>query len=68
MKLEDILAVQIGNLTVENAKLRLVIEAVKLELAKRDELIRKLNEAGPELPLTRPTEAPKIEATNGKAH
>lgn len=51
MKLEDILAKQIGDLTVANARLGLMLELAKQELAKRDEIIKKLNDAEPELPI-----------------
>lgn len=51
MKIDDILAKHIGDLTIENAKLRMAVEAMRSELHKRDEIIRKLNETEPELPI-----------------
>lgn len=51
MKLEEKLAMQIGALVIENAKKDAVIEAMRVELAKRDEIIKKLNEMEPKLPL-----------------
>lgn len=50
MKIDDILAKHIGDLTIENAKLRMAVEAMRSELHKRDEIIRKLNETGTEMP------------------
>jgi len=66
--LDNIIAQKLGALVIENAKQAVVIETMKAEIAKRDELLRKLNEALPELPLRAPAEAQKIEATNGQAH
>lgn len=54
MKIEDRLAMQIGALVVENAKKDTVIEAMRVELAKRDEILKKLNDAEPKLPLSEP--------------
>lgn len=50
MKIDDILAKHIGDLTIENAKLRMVVESLKAELARRDDIIKKLNETEPGLP------------------
>lgn len=51
MKIDDILAKHIGDLTIENVKLKMVIESLKVELHKRDQIIQKLNETEPELPI-----------------
>jgi len=66
--LDNIIAQKLGALVIENAKQAVVIEAMKAEIAKRDELLRKLNETAPELPPRVPAEAQKIEVTNGKSH
>lgn len=50
MKIEDVLAKHIGDLTVENAKLHMAVNALRAELAKRDDIIKKLNETEPGLP------------------
>lgn len=51
MKIDDILAKHIGDLTVENVKLKLAVQALKMEIAKRDKLIADLNATEPELPI-----------------
>lgn len=61
MKLEEKLAMQIGALVIENAKKDSIIEAMRVELASRNEIIKKLNEAEPDLPLEHP-------AANGGLH
>lgn len=51
MKIDDVLAKHIGDLTIENVKLKMVIESLKVELHKRDQIIQKLNDTEPELPI-----------------
>ena len=61
MSIEEKLASQIGALILIGFKKDAVIEALKAELDKRNEIIRKLNEAEPPLPLAEPQK----EARNG---
>lgn len=49
MNFEAKLALQIGALTIENAKKDQAIEVLKAEIAKRDEIIKAMKE--PALPL-----------------
>lgn len=56
MKIDDMIAKHIGDLTLENLKLKTIVEALRIELAKKDHIIKELNEAAPEPPL------------NGKVH
>lgn len=49
MNFEQKLALQLGTLTIENAKKDQAIDLLKAEIAKRDEIISKLK--SPDLPL-----------------
>lgn len=52
MSIEDRLAIQIGALVIENARKDTALEAMRAELASRNEIIKKLNELEPGLPLS----------------
>ena len=64
MKLEEKLAMKIGALVVENAKKDAIIEALGIELEKRNAIIKKLSEIEPDLPLG-DNDATPSEARNG---
>jgi len=64
LNLDDMIATRIGQLTMQTAKQAILIETLKLELAKRDKEIAemKVRAITPELPLEIRGEA------NGKSH
>lgn len=49
MNFEQKLALQLGTLQIENAKLTQAVEVLKAEIVKRDEIIKAMKE--PDLPL-----------------
>lgn len=69
LSLDKIIAQKLGELTIQTAKQAVMIEVLKLELAKRDAEIARLKAVDPELPLE-PKAAVVSEIThaNGKAH